>query len=437
MTQGSEAFRAPAGAVGAEPLRMSGVGRWLRFGGFSVLDQGLYAGTSFVASILLARWLSRDEFGAYTLGFAVLALVVTLQAAALTEPMGVFGTTTYAGRFRSYVRFLLCVQTALAVGTALVLAGFALVLDVAGQDAVGHALYGLAAAVPFVLLLWLARRAFYARLAPQWAALGGLLYAVLTLSGIVLLHSAGVLSPAAAFLVSGGAGLVVGVCLLALLAAQLPAESGDAWNVRGATADHVRYARWALAASLTIWISAYVQYFGLAWAGFGQVGAMRALDTILLPWHLYIAALASAALPAFAINLRGDDAGRRTFVRRATVVFLGQAVFVCIVLAVAGPALMSALYGPKYSSYSYLLPLYGTIVIPETIAAIMICVWRARVKTRLVFVYNVVFAAALVAAVVVASRWDVSGVVVARVIVSYGVLAVFLAIGLRRSREER
>ena len=45
--------------------------KWLHKGGFAVLDQGLFAGSNFLASILLARWLPAAEYGAFVVAYSI------------------------------------------------------------------------------------------------------------------------------------------------------------------------------------------------------------------------------------------------------------------------------------------------------------------------------------------------------------------------------
>jgi O-antigen/teichoic acid export membrane protein len=409
-----------------------GLGRWLRMGSFSVLDQGIYAGSTFVASILLARWLSPHQFGAFAIAFALLSLLVTLHAAVLTEPLGVYGAGAYSDRFRSYLRHVFVAQAALTVGAAGLVAVAGLALDATGSTAAGHALYGLAAALPFILLFWLTRRVFYARFSPHWATLGSVLYAGLSLPAIIVLHAEGHLTPASAFLAAGACCLVASVVLFLLMPRRLPADTGAPVTRRAVASEHGRYARWAVAAALTIWLSANVQYFVLSATGFAAVGAMRALDTILMPYWQYLAATAGFLLPSLSQRLAAGPAAAAELRRRLWRIYLAQAVVVTLVLVLAGPWIMSLLYGSKYDQYEHLLPILALIVVPETLAALMLTIWRSQVRTRLVFLFSVTFSAAFLAAAALGSIWSVSGVVVARVVVSFVVVAVFLFVAARK-----
>src|SRR5205823_6875931 len=64
---------------------------WAMKGGLAIFDQGLVAGSRFLVSILLARWLSSRQYGAYALAYAVFLLLLMLYQSLLLEPMTVFG----------------------------------------------------------------------------------------------------------------------------------------------------------------------------------------------------------------------------------------------------------------------------------------------------------------------------------------------------------
>ena len=90
----------------AEATR-SPLGRWLRGGVWSVLDQGLFAGANFVVNILLARWLSPEAYGSFAIAFSAFLLAGTLHGGWFVEPMLVFGAGKFESRFPAYVRMLL------------------------------------------------------------------------------------------------------------------------------------------------------------------------------------------------------------------------------------------------------------------------------------------------------------------------------------------
>src|SRR5574337_1323441 len=88
---------------------------WLSKVFLAVMDQGLISGSNFVMSILLARWLSAEQYGAYALAFSIFLLLSQFYVSLLLEPMAVFGGSTYRYRQQGYLGALLWIH----LGTAL------------------------------------------------------------------------------------------------------------------------------------------------------------------------------------------------------------------------------------------------------------------------------------------------------------------------------
>ena len=169
--------------------------RWAAKGGLAILDQGLFAGANFVVNILLARWLTPEDYGAFALAYSIFLLFAAFHTAILTEPMMVFGAGRYAGKFDRYLGILLRGHFALMVPASLVLAGVALLLGRLYSPSVEHAFLGLAVAAGFILLLWLLRKVFHVTSQPGWAVLGSATYCAGVLACTCLLQASGRLSP--------------------------------------------------------------------------------------------------------------------------------------------------------------------------------------------------------------------------------------------------
>jgi hypothetical protein len=86
---------------------LKALSRWLTKGFWAVSDQGLFSLSNFALSVLLARWLVPQDYGAFTVAFAVFLFVGTFYTALLTEPMLVFGPSRYEGRFSEYLGALM------------------------------------------------------------------------------------------------------------------------------------------------------------------------------------------------------------------------------------------------------------------------------------------------------------------------------------------
>ena len=104
--------------------------------------------------------------------------------------MLVFGASVYRGRTRAYLGRHVGLHVLTSVATGGVLALAALGVWLAGSGA-WRSLLALALAAPFVLLLWLLRRAFYMELTPRGAVAGDAVYFAGTLAGLYVLHTTG------------------------------------------------------------------------------------------------------------------------------------------------------------------------------------------------------------------------------------------------------
>src|SRR5580704_2047210 len=194
--------------------------RWLNRGSLAILDQGLISGSNFLVSILLARWLAPDFYGAYAVAFGILVLLTLVYSALILEPMSVYGGAVYRSSLLGYVKSLLKMHAAVSLVFALLVSEGAILVSYSGRDSgLAGALLGVAIAAPCVLLLWVLRRALYLKMHSGRAAAGALLYCVLMVTGLWIFNAKSLLSPFNALLLMGAAALVASVLLIAFLRA--------------------------------------------------------------------------------------------------------------------------------------------------------------------------------------------------------------------------
>ena len=67
------------------------LGRWQTPALISLADQAVFSGSMLLVNILLARWTSPEEFGAFAVLFAVFLIFAGFHNALIVEPMSVFG----------------------------------------------------------------------------------------------------------------------------------------------------------------------------------------------------------------------------------------------------------------------------------------------------------------------------------------------------------
>src|ERR1700719_1599604 len=75
---------------------------WGLRSGLSLLDQGLFSGSSFLLNIFLARWLSKEAYGAFAVCFAGMLFLTGFHNVLLIEPMTVIGPSCYPDRLIRY-----------------------------------------------------------------------------------------------------------------------------------------------------------------------------------------------------------------------------------------------------------------------------------------------------------------------------------------------
>jgi O-antigen/teichoic acid export membrane protein len=411
---------------------------WTTRGGMAIVDQGLITGSNFLLSILLARWLSREQYGAFALGFAAFLLVGTLYQALLLEPMAVFGGSTYHSNLRTYLQALLRIHV---FATVVILFGLGLsaeVARIAGQaDGLPGALTGAAVAGPCIMLLWLARRAFYLQLSSAFALAGAVIYCVLVVGGLFLARGYGFLSSFTAFALMGAGALLSSALLLFCLITKLDPSSA-ALRLREVWNRHWEYGRWALLCAAAMWVPANMYYPLLtSFFGVASAGELKALLNFFNPILQTYAALSLLLLPyASRKRSQGVHAGALTW--RITLLCAGGTIaYWVVVILFTGPA-FRLFYSGRYMEVAHLLPVVALGSIFENAFFGPAIVLRAMESPKSVF--GALFAATAVSlalGIPATLKYGVSGAVWSQSlssIVAFGVAAVLLQRKLGASR---
>lgn len=338
-----------------------GISRWLPWvekGSLAFVDQALISGSNFLLSVLLARWLIPEQYGAYALAFSIFLFIASFHQALVLEPMSVLGPVSYRDRQREYLGALLWINAALSLVIITVLGFTAFAADhFALPGGFPGALGGLTPAAPFLLLFWLARRATYLKLSPGPATAGASLYSALLLGGLLMVYRRGELGPSAAFLLMGFGALVVSSLLLVRLkpAVRLGIHKDI---LRGVWRQHWRYGRWALATAVVIWIPGNIFYVLTgAFLGMGEVGGLKALMNIVLPVGHSVAAFSMLFLPYVSgiFGQRGISATRAP-VHKIALLYVGGAVVYSFLVSYFREPIFYFLYGGKFMEFVPLVP---------------------------------------------------------------------------------
>jgi O-antigen/teichoic acid export membrane protein len=363
-----------------EDISISRLLPWIKKGGLVMLDQALFSGANFLVSILLARWLPPEEYGAFAVALSVFYLLAAFHTAVLAEPMLVFGAGKFRKQFRKYLGMVLYAHWGLAGGIALLLGGAALVTDRFGSAPMARALLGLALASPFLLLLWLSRRACYVHLRPFWAMVGSAVYFGIVGLGMFSLAQSGRISVLSSLLVLGTAGTVGALQIISRLNPQLCNYAGNP-TPSMLVADHWRYGKWNLLGILSRWGSMRMLRFVIPLLlGLPAAAAVSASSLLYSPIQRIVQSVGTITLPYLA-RLANSSKSRGELGKKTLILLIalpGLVSLYGIVLTALSKPILHWLYGGKYDHYWVLIPLFGINSVLSAAAGSMSTVLKAQ-----------------------------------------------------------
>jgi O-antigen/teichoic acid export membrane protein len=333
---------------------------WAKNGGFAVLDQGLISGSNFLVNILLARWLTPTDYGAFAFAFSIFLLLSGTHNSLLLEPMSVLGPANHRHRLKEYLGSLVWIHVGLTCGIAAVLmlaAGAMIVLG--AQAALGTILVSAALALPVILLFWFARRAFYLEGKPSGALRGSLVYSASLVVGLMYLNHLSLLSAFAAFLLMALASLVAsGALLYRLRPRPFIGYKIAEISPRRIIRENWGYGKWVLAITLVHWLSGDVYYILVtAFLGFEEAGVLRALQNLVMPITQATTAMGLLLLPQTSGRLASNGfATLKEDVYKITILNAVLTTTYFLILLAFGDKLLHLMYGDKYAEFAYLLP---------------------------------------------------------------------------------
>ena len=393
-------------------LTANRVRTWGIKSGVSIVDQGLVSGAGFLLSFLLARWLSSEAYGAFAVAFATLLFLSGFHNVLLLEPMSVMGPARYSNQASAYLAAQLKIHKLLGslLAGALLLTALLMKLLEANRE-LAMATAASAFALPFFLMLWLVRRMAYMVQRPAiagWASAG---YFLLTLFGLLVLHTRNVLTPTTAFFVLGSAGLL-SVALPLRQLGMLGARTVDPCSWRAVAQENWNYGRWLVLSTALFSVAAQIQtYLAAGFLGLGAAGIFRAMQVPSLMMTQIVIAVGLLVLPSMSYEfglgqlaqLRKKAVLASAFV---TLLALGYAAF----LALFAHSIEHLLYGGKYSGYVRLIPILGLVPVCTGLAIGFSMAVRASQKPHFDLVANAISApAGLITAAVFIKLWGLNG----------------------------
>ena len=386
---------------------------WTRLAGpgaVAVLDQALFSGSNFLLSLLLARWFTTTEYGAYSLAYAVFLLFSSIHAALFTEPMMVFGASKYGNRFAPYLRLIVRSHFGFTILAAALLGAASPILAHVYSPPVGAAFAGLAAASPAILLFWIVRRVPYITSQLPWAVAGGAVYMVVLLGGGFAMSAVGRLGTVSVYALMGAASLAASLVLLPRFLKTPPGF--EKTTLAAVARDHWTYGRWAVATAIVQWFPGHV-YYALLPARIGLDGSagLRALMNFVMPVAQAVSALTMLLIPMLVRDrLVSIDRMRRTMFLFMTLTGTGSLLYLAALWLLRNQ-IFDVVYGGKYAEYAgWPLALTGLMPLATCLTAVLGSALRALERPDLVLWCSVgSLAAALTAGIPLANAYGVTG----------------------------
>jgi len=332
---------------------------WALKFGYGILDQGFYSGANYLLSILLARWISAEAYGAFAAVYSIFLLVATIQVALIAEPMSIFGADRYRDDVVGYLNYLLRVQW---IGSCVLVFVFVLVALLFFQDRLFQEnLMSMALAMPFILFYWYLRRALYLKAQSKLAMISSFAYLFFLIFQILCLQMVDHLSFFTAYVSMATSSLFASFFILKILDIRFWGYGGLQANLKPGIihAELWSFGKWLMFAYLANWLTV-VSYplFIAVYIDVEIAGAFRSVQNLFLPFQQFLAAITLLVLPRLA-EQRADHEDVWLFVttRRMAWVVGIAALFYCAGVTAFRDMIMRFLYANEvYSSFSGLVP---------------------------------------------------------------------------------
>jgi O-antigen/teichoic acid export membrane protein len=395
----------------------------------SLLDQGLTAGVGFLVNLLLARWLRADAYGAFAVAFASYLFIAGFHNVLLLEPISVMGPLHHAHNLQRYFRTQLTIHT-IVTGVlsllALITAGVTWL--VTPQSPLCGAMFGIGIALPFLLLLWLARRMCYVVQLPALALEGSIFYLAFVAAGLFLLARLTVLSPFAAFLLTGLGSLLGAGLLLRRLGIWTHSDlHSPAVSWSGVFRENWVYGRWLLGSTVLSFANGQIQTFIVAAVvGLGAAGTLRAMQLPSVLMAQTIVAASLLILPSLAYDFGRADlqSTRNKAYGMSTLLGVTAALYAALLFGFSSPV-EKLLYGGRYFDSARLIPMLALMNVGTGLASGFSLLLRAMRKTHVEFAaYGLAALVSLTSAYFLARRWGIAGAAISMVLGS-STLAIF------------
>jgi O-antigen/teichoic acid export membrane protein len=342
-------------------------GDLVRPGALSVVDQAMLSATTFVIGLVLARFTTPGNYGAWALAVGVQLVLGGIQSAVVITPLTILGAPRTGDDLRRWVSALLAGQVAVSLCFTVLLATASVAVGRASTDpTLSRALAGLSVAILFVHAQEFCRRVLFLRLAAGRVLLNDLVYCSLQVVGVTALWALDRRSGTA------GEWLSAGNIFLATAAAALAGTMVGLWQARellsgrrliGARAllrEAWEMGRFNLGGQVGSTILLYANRFvAAAFGGTVGVAMLEAPRLLVAPLHVVSISAGSVTTPRAAVAYA--TGGRKAllgFLVPVAALWTGGFLAYALVVAVAPGFWLQLFYGDKFKGTETILVLW-------------------------------------------------------------------------------
>ena len=403
-----------------------------RGGSLSVLDQGVCSLSSFLTGIIVARALSPEAFGVYSLYFAGLLVLSGFQNALITGPARVLGVRPAKVDAGDYFKTQMTLQIILS-GILVSGASVGLFILHPGDAPTTGA---------FLLCLVLFQLQELARVINLTRmTLVSLLRLDLVTHGLrvgllLVAMSLDVLSPSVALLI-----IAISCALGMIVAGRNVFPKGPATPFRKTARSNWRYGRWLLLETIAYSASTQIYMFLTAlWIDNAAVGGLSAVLVMMNAVNVIVLGVMNFSGPVARRRLLeyGYHAWRQWLFQNGALLVLGVGLFGIVVSVFAEPFL-TLTYGPAYSTFAALVPIVALQLVLTAFNTVFSSAFRSAEMPQVGFVAKAGSALmTLVMAYPLLKGWGVTGAAVGLVVtqllwmMTYLLYAAWGALALRR-----
>jgi O-antigen/teichoic acid export membrane protein len=359
------------------------LGRFARDARLQALaDQAVVSGCNFATTVIVARELSVQSFGFFSLAAVTCLFLSNLHRAGLTQPMNVLGAGEDRESIGRRLAGLLRLHLLLIPASAAVMAGASIFLFPDIVLAASAIVYLASSALQETLRrYWYTRSSIKDAFTNDLLSYGGQLVLLMLLSGTELLRAD------TAFMAMGATSVLAFVAGVRRIG---PAAFTPAMSVRALLVEYWPMAKWLLLTVLAVWGAGQVYSVLLAPLGVAAVATFAACKNLLNVMGLVVQSVANYVPIHAARTLRiaGSSALRREMTRTCLLALVGGTVFLLVVHWFAEP-LLHLLYAGRYDDAADVLRMLAFATVTTLFGVIFGSYAMAMEDSRTGFLSNV------------------------------------------------